>query len=102
MEVPLKVRGIGTSLYKTSEYTVVPFYLPGTINNGIKVIGCIRREIHLVDNLRTKILIGNDIISPEQIIIDIANKSARVGSCYLNIKINIYQRGQYVRRTVLA
>ena len=35
-------------------------------------------------------LIGNDIISPKQIVIDIANKSARVGSCYLNIKINIY------------
>ena len=35
-------------------------------------------------------LIGNDIISPEQIIIDIANKSARIGSYYLNIKINIY------------
>ena len=47
-------------------------------------------------------LIGNDIISPEQIVIDIANKSARIGSCYLNIKINTYQRGQYVRRTVLA
>ena len=35
-------------------------------------------------------LIGNDIISPEQIVIDIANKLARIGSCYLNIKINIY------------
>ena len=69
---------------------MVPFYLPGTTNDGIKAIGCIRREIHLVNNLRAKMLIGNDIISPKQIVIDIANKSARVGSCYLNIKINIY------------
>ena len=81
---------------------MVPFYLPGTTNDGTKAIGCIRREIHLVDNLRAKMLIGNDIIGPEQIVIDIANKLARVGSCYLNIKINACQRGQYVRRTVLA
>ena len=69
---------------------MVLFYLPGTTNNGIKAIDCIRREIHLVNNLRAKMLISNDIISPEQIIIDIANKSARIGSCYMNIKINIY------------
>ena len=72
---------------------MVPFYLPGTTNNGTKAIGCIRREIYLVNNLRAKMLIGNDIISPKQIVIDIANKLARIGSCYLNIKINIYQRG---------
>ena len=35
-------------------------------------------------------LISNDIISPKQIVIDIANKSARIDSYYLNIKINIY------------
>ena len=102
IEVPLKVRSVGTLLYKTSEYIVVSFYLPATTNDGIKAIGCIRREIHLVNNLRAKMLISNDIISPEQIIIDIANKSARIDSYYLNIKINIYQRGKYVRRTVLA
>ena len=90
IEVPLKVRGVGTLLYKISEYIVVLFYLPGTTNNGIKIIGCIRREIYLINNLRAKILISNDIISPKQIIIDIANKLARIDSYYLNIKINIY------------
>ena len=34
IEVPLKVRGVGTSLQETSEYTVVPFYLPGPRRYG--------------------------------------------------------------------
>lgn len=73
--LPLPVRGIGISKHETSEYITVPIYLLGVQDTGSKseskALACIRRELHLVDNLRANILVGNDILGPEEIIINI-------------------------------
>ena len=73
--LPLPVRGIRISKYETSEYITVPIYLPGVQdtgpNSGSKALACIRRELYLVDNLRTNMLVGNDILGPEEIVINI-------------------------------
>ena len=61
---------------------------------------CLRRELYIIDNLRVKMLIGNDIIEPEGIIIDIANKKARINSCSTIINITARSRGEFVRRKI--
>ena len=101
MSSPLRVRGVGTSKHETNEFAIVPVFLPGK-KDGKQVLACIRREVHIVDDLRVKMLIGNDVIGPEGIVVDIANETARIGSCNTDIKINACQRGHYVKRTILA
>ena len=92
MASPLPVRGIGISKHETSEYVTVPIYLPGVQdtgpNSGSKALACIRRELHLVDNLRANMLVGNDILGPEEIVINIYQKKATVGSCGMTIEID--------------
>ena len=74
MVSPLQVRGVSTTKYKTSDFISIAVYLPSVDSLGNKVLVYIKREFYLVDNLRAKILIGNNIIAPEKIVIDISNK----------------------------
>jgi len=69
---------------------------------GNKVLAYIKREVHLVNNLRTKILISNDIISPKTIIIDIAKRLAYIGSYNVTIDINSRQHSKYIRRRIYS
>lgn len=93
MATPLKVRGMGTSKHKTDEYVLETLYFPAISNEGQQVVACIRRELHLVDNLRANILIGNDIIDAEGITIDIAKEKAYIPGCKATVPITAKQRG---------
>ena len=61
---------------------------------------CLRRELHIVDNLHIKILIGNNIIGLKEIIIDIVNKKARINSYSITMDITARSRGEFIRRKV--
>lgn len=105
MATPLKVRGVGSSKHESSDYIHENIYFPSVKNDGTKVFSVIRRELHLVAGLRAKLLIGNDIIGPEEIIIDVSKRTARIGSCKTTVDITARQRrqaGQFVRRGVYA
>jgi hypothetical protein len=68
----LKVRGLDTFKYKTLEYIINPLYLLAVEKDTDRnVLIYIRREIYIINNLRAKILIRNDIIGPEKIVINI-------------------------------
>ena len=69
---PLKVRGVGISIYKISEYVTVPLYFLGTRDSN-KVLTYIRYKIYLVNSLRVKILISNNILGLEGFVINVAN-----------------------------
>jgi hypothetical protein len=69
----LKVRGLGTSKYKTLKYIINPLYLPAVEKDTDRnVLIYIRKEIYIINNLRAKILIRNNIIGPKKIVINIA------------------------------
>ena len=84
----MKVRGLGTNKYKTTEYIIIPIYLLGTFK-GLNIIVYIYRELYLVDNLRAKILISNNIISLESITINIANTKGYISSYKTDINVDI-------------
>jgi len=52
--------------YNINEFVIISIYIPGKDNK----IALITRELYIVDNLSTKILIGIDIIKLERIIIN--------------------------------
>ena len=76
------MRRVGNSKYKTSEYVTVLIYLLGLSSDGEeKVLVYIRRELYLVNDLRAKILISNDILGPKKVVINIIERNVYISSC---------------------
>jgi len=63
----ITIRGISKKKYKASKYINVNLYLLGKEGNSV----LIRRELHVVDNLLVRVLIGVDIIKPKGFTIDL-------------------------------
>ena len=57
-------------MHDTNKYILISIYIPA-IKNGKKVLCRIYREIHLVNNLKVYMLLGNDILDSEKIVLDI-------------------------------
>ena len=74
MASPITVRGVAQGVHRCNEFAKLDIYLQGTST------ALIRRDVHIVDGLKAKMLIGMDIIGPERIIIDAARKLAIIGS----------------------
>ena len=99
MASPLKVRGLGTNRHETWEYAICDIHLPGT-KEGLSATSVLRREVHLVDNLKANMLLGNDIIGPERIILDVAKKIAHIGSTGASIPLDVRSPKSSVQRLV--
>ena len=102
MPKALRVKGLGTAMHDTDEYVLVPMYLPAVKQDGTRVLCRIVREIHLVDNLKAHMLIGNDIVGPEKIVLDVNQSKAFIGSCDATADITCRQRGQQYTRAIHA
>ena len=60
----------------------------------------LRRELHIIDNLRAKMLIKNNIIKSKEIIINVVNKKVRINSYSTTINITTRSRGEFIRRKI--
>ena len=65
-----------------------------------KILIYIRRELYLIDNLRTKILIENDILELKNIVINIIDEKAYIDSYKTSIKISIKSRDEFIQRKI--
>lgn len=102
MSTLLKVRGIGSSKNESDEFALTALFFIGKDTARRVVFTYTDCKLHLVDGLKANMLIGNDIIGPEEISIDIAGQTAFISSCGVRISIDAKQRGQVVRRKVLS
>ena len=102
MSSPLKVRGMGASKHESSEFAALSLYFSGKNNVGDLVYAALQCEIHLVEGLYANLLIGNDIRSPEAMVIDLGKKTALIDACKVTINVNTKQRGQFFARKVLT
>jgi hypothetical protein len=73
LNILIMVKGVGGKSHSSVDYMVLNFYIKGSTNKTKNVVAHIQWEIHVVDNLGPKLLMGMDIISLEQISIDIVN-----------------------------
>ena len=60
----------------------------------------LRRKLHIVDNLRVKILIKNNIIKFKEIVINVINKKVRIDNYNITINIIARSRGEFIRRKI--
>lgn len=102
MAVSLKVRGIEASKHESDKFVSMPIYILGVNKHKEPVYTCIYHEMHLIDGLKANMLVGNDIITPEGIMIDLANSTTFITSCNVRIAITARQRGQPLRKKLVA
>lgn len=87
MSTPLKVKGIEASRHKSNQFAELSLFFLGKNGKGEIVYTSIKCELHLVEDLRANILIGNDILVPESFVINIRLGHAIVRSCGVKITI---------------
>ena len=61
----ITVQSIKSTRYSTDKYVIFNFYISNLVNSQIKIIEIIMK-VHLVDNLKTKLLINVDILNSEK------------------------------------
>ena len=66
MKSSIIVRDIESIKYSTDEYVILNFYISDLINDQIEIIE-ITAEVHLVHNLKAKLLIEIDILEFKKI-----------------------------------
>ncbi len=99
MPTPMMVKGIGDRRHNASEYVILKMYLPG--GNG--AVALIERELHIVDDLTAKALIGIDIMKPEGMMIDLQRDIMRIGACRgLEVPIVVASRGSRTTATIYS
>ena len=72
MENLITVRGIGITRYLMNEFIILNLYFSDLVNSKIEIIE-ITAEVHLVQNLKAKLLIGVDVLDSEGMDISFRN-----------------------------
>src|SRR5271168_1318964 len=75
---PVHIKGLGDEMYLSKEPVVLDVFFPDVTNTRLAKI---TREFHIVQDMDCGFLIGNDIIEPEGIVIDLAKKRMRISAC---------------------
>lgn len=55
-----------------------------------------------MEGLRANLLVGNDIMSPEAMVINLRKKTAIIDTCGVSINVNARKRGQFLARKLLT
>src|SRR5271155_5258680 len=75
---PVHIKGLGNEMYLSKESVVLDVFFPDITNTRLAKI---TREFHIVQDMDCGLLIGNDIIEPEGIVIDLAKKRMQISAC---------------------
>lgn len=75
----IPIRGLGTELYQSNQFTTIDFYIKGQLGTQLAIVR-ITREVYVVKDLKARMLIGVDIITPEDIALDFAKQRITIGS----------------------
>lgn len=89
MTVLLKVTVINTSKHKINEFVIIPLYFFRIIKTNFLVYAYIWQKLHFADSFRINILIGNNLLSPKSISINITLKSAYIKISKITILFDI-------------
>jgi len=82
MPSSIQIKGIEIRTHQCEKYMNLAIYLLG---NKIRTV-IIEQEVHIVKDLKMKMLVGLNILSPEKIFIMMNNTEAVIKSCN-NIRV---------------
>lgn len=70
----------GNAYQECDSYILLDIYLDGT-SKGTAARGYFRREVHVVKNLKCKVLLGMDILGAERVTLNMADKVMVIPTC---------------------
>lgn len=82
---PLYIRDISIKIYLLKNFIYILFYFFKIDNNSKSILVEIKNKIYLVEKLKVKMLIDNDILMSKDFILDLLNKKPIIFNC--NTKI---------------
>ena len=86
----ISIRDIKNKIHNSDEYILMNDFIKETLLNDTSAIAFFQREVHLINNLKMKMLIDIDILSSKRIQINLNDKILQINSCQdIIIKINI-------------
>ena len=104
----ISIRELDVDKHMTIEYAILFMYFFDQ-KNDVTIRVKIIRKIHLIDNLKTNMLLNNDVIESKKIDVNISKKTIYIKSCKIiaNLKIRtfkiIVQISIYIRKiTVIS
>ena len=106
MITSLKIRELNINRHESWKYVICDIHFVD-IKNDKFVISILRREVHLIDNLKANMLINNDVLDFENIIIDSIKKQIHIINIDVIISMNIrsskisIQRFVYIRKIIM-
>ena len=74
----VRIKGVGEEVHTSKEAVILEVLFPEISG---KCLAKIKREFHIVQDMDCDLLIGNDIIEPEGIVMDVARRAAAIRSC---------------------
>ena len=80
LENPVIVKGIEANRHTTDEYCLIDLYMKGKTKLEDVLIK-ITKKVHIVDNLKAKLLMGMDLLGSEGAIIDISKQRIQWTKC---------------------
>ena len=97
MITSLTMRDLNISQHQNSNYAIVSMYFVDVKNdNSIKAF--IRREIHLIDNLKINMFIDNDVSVSKNVVLDLVKKQAFIDSCDVIIAFDVRSRVNHAQQ----
>ena len=96
----IRVRDIDTIWHDIFEYIMIDFYVFKMTIVDTFVKTHFIREIHLIDNLSTKIFIEINVITSKEMIIDVDKQTVTINSCDVTAKLHVIFRDRRVNRIV--
>ena len=102
MSTSLKFKKIEISKHESAQFAELFLFLSGDNNKKQKVYFSSKYELYLVKDLGPNMLIGNNIPTPKNFMLNIGLGPAVMGSCGIKITIKARQKGQFLRRMLLA
>jgi len=80
MPTPVRISGIGSDAHVSNQYSVVPIYVP-VRRDSKDVLVILEVEVHLVQGLKCHMLVGVDMLAPDQMSLDFESSKLNIGSC---------------------
>ena len=103
----LKIRDLNIQKHESYEYVIYKIYIKN-IKNNKSITSILRREIHLINNFKTNMLINNNVINVENIVVDSIKKKTFIINIDVAVLIKVklsktlIQRSIHIRKIIIV
>ena len=100
MIISLTIRDLSTRQHKTNEYVMISIFIIDI--NVVDEIAraTFRREIHVIDDFKTNILIDNNIMSSKSIFVDSKKHTTYIVSCKIIVLVKVKNSNAIISKSI--